>query len=210
MRNWFNTFLSSPQDTKALFLSLSLLCLLAGTPLQTRGGLEFSWQRPCWSSGADEQPYHIVTATFTGADDTPADWRDAADIYKAWALNQEWCRHPFARREDLPAWLKDAPAMVRFGCELIQIDQVVGAAWPACYATNHGHPNGRGRWMTQAFATQLLTMRDAMRQIEPDAVVCFEEPNEWFNHLVGLQDYRDCEAPRSFTMLSWRQMGARP
>jgi hypothetical protein len=28
----------------------------------------------------------------------------------------------------------------------------------------------------------------------PDAIVCVEEPNEHYNHLVGIQDYRDCES----------------
>jgi hypothetical protein len=38
-------------------------------------------------------------------------------------------------------------------------------------------------------------MYTTMRKIQPDALVCFEEPNERFNHLVGIQDYRDCESP---------------
>jgi hypothetical protein len=319
--------------------------------LRTGAGVEFSWIRPCFAAGTDTQAYDIVTAGFGGTDGAPADWRDAADLYKAWALRQPWCAVPFAQRADLPAWLKDGPAMVRFGrdwladperierwltaywkkqfpaaplitaywgwekrgswvtpdyfpvypsdeaftnlvaktrelgchafpwpsgyhwtltynkrpdgsfewddrarfdavarphavhkrdgslyvrvpswlnggdtaclcggapwtidwwneeicvplarrgCELVQIDQVVGANWPACYADGHGHAKGRGPWMTEAFTRQLTTMREAMRRIEPDAVVCFEEPNEWFNHIVGLQDYRDCEAPREW------------
>ena len=313
---------------------------------RTWAGVEFGWTRTCFNGRADTQAYDVVMAGFSGADGAPADWRDAADIYKEWALRQPWCATPFAQRADLPAWLKDAPAMVRFsrdwladperierwlteywkkrfpeaplimaywgwekrgdwvtpdyfpvfpsdetfarlvarsrelgchafpwpsgyhwtltynkrsdgsfgwddrarfdqmarphavhkrdgsmylrtpswlnggdtaclcggdpwtirwwnedicvplaklGCELVQIDQVVGADWPACYADGHGHPKGRGRWMTDAFNGQLLTMRDAMRKFERDAVVCFEEPNEWFNHIVGLQDYRNCE-----------------
>ena len=318
---------------------------------RTAAGVEFSWYRPCFATGLDAQPYETVTAAFGGSDGEPADWRDAADLYKAWAMTQPWCATPFAQRADLPEWLKDGPAMVRFsrdwladperierwltevwlknypkmplitaywgwekrgswvtpdyfplyptdeqftrlvaksrtfdchafpwpsgyhwtltynkrpdgsfewddrarfdevarahavhtrdgklyirtpswlhggdtacmcggdpwtirwwneeicaplakrGCELVQVDQVVGANWPACYAPGHGHAPGRGPWMTEAFTRQLLTMRDAMRKHEPDSVVCFEEPNEWYNHIVGLQDYRDCEAPREW------------
>ena len=318
---------------------------------RTAAGVEFSWYRPCFAAGADTQAYDVVTSVFGGADGEPADWRDAADLYKAWAVAQPWCAVPFAQRADLPAWLKDGPAMVRFGrewladparierwlneywlayfpkmplitaywgwekrgswvtpdyfplyptdeqftrlvaesrkadchafpwpsgyhwtltynkrpdggfewddrarfdevarphavqtrdgklyirtpswlhggdtaclcggdpwtirwwneeicaplarrgCELVQVDQVVGANWPACYAAGHGHAAGRGPWMTASFTRQLLTMRDAMRKHEPGAVVCFEEPNEWYNHIVGLQDYRDCESPREW------------
>ena len=327
-----------------------------GTPkdfvmTRTAAGVEFGWGRPCFTTGSSTQTYDVVTSTFAGADGEPADWRDAADLYKAWALTQPWCAMPFAQRGDLPGWLKEGPAMVRFGrdwladparierwltdywrknfpamplitaywgwekrgdwvtpdyfplfpsdeqftnlvaktrawgchafpwpsgyhwtltynkrpdgsfdwddrahfdqvarphavhardgnlyirtpswlrggdtacmcggdpwtvrwwneeicaplarrgCELLQVDQVVGANWPACYAPDHGHPKGRGPWMTTAFTHQLLSMRDAMRASEPDAVVCFEEPNEWYNHIVGVQDYRDCEAPREW------------
>lgn len=318
---------------------------------RTAAGVEFSWFRPCFAEGRDEQGYEVVTSTFGGTGGAPAGWRDAADRYKAWALGQAWCAVPFARREDVPGWLKEGPAMVRFGrhwlaeperieawlegfwkrhfpeaplitaywgwekrgewvtpdyfpvfpsderfaalvaksramgchafpwpsgyhwtltynkqadgsfewddrerfekvarghavhsrdgslyirtpswlkggntaclcggapwtirwwneeicvplarlgCEMVQLDQVVGGNWPACYAGWHGHPKGRGRWMTEAFAGQMRSMLEAMRRVEPGAVVCFEEPNEWFNHLVGLQDYRDCEAPREW------------
>ena len=82
------------------------------------------------------------------------------------------------------------------GCEIIQVDQVVGGSFPPpCYNPAHPHPPGPGLWQTESFARQLETMRAAMRKSQPDAVVCYEEPNEWFNHLAGIQDYRDCEAP---------------
>lgn len=331
-------FYTAAYDDKGYPKSLSVA--------RTDEGVEFSWLRPCFVTGTDSQAYDVVVSTFTGPDGAPADWRDAADRYREWAWTRHWCAKIFTQRDDLPAWLKDAPAMVRFGrgwlaepdrierwltefwqkhfpktplitaywgwekidswvtpdyfplypsdeqfsrlvartrelgchafpwpsgyhwtltfkkrgdgsfewddrerfdkiarkhavhnrdgqlylrtpswlhggstacmcggdpwtrrwwnedicvplarrgCEMIQVDQVVGANWPACYADWHGHPKGRGRWMTEVFTEQLIGMRDAMRKIEPDAVVCIEEPNEWFNHLMGVQDYRNCE-----------------
>ena len=83
--------------------------------------------------------------------------------------------------------------LVKLGCEMIQVDQVVGGAFPPCWAKNHPHPPGEGKWKTDCFREQLVTMAATMKAIEPDSVVCFEEPNEHFNHLVGIQDYRDCE-----------------
>ena len=310
-------------------------------------GVEFSWQQSGFASGTVTQDYDITLTLFSGTEGAPADWRDAADLYKAWALTQPCCARTYDQRTDLPAWLKQGPAMVRFGrdwladparidrwmamfyqkqfpgvpliaafwgwekhgnwvtpdyfpvfpsdeefkqlvgrlrtkgahafpwpsgyhwtltyqkqgddrfewddrgrfanvarphavqtragqlylrtpswlaggdttclcggdpwthrwwnedicvplaergCELIQVDQVVGGNFPPCYDSAHPHAPGPGRWQTDAFAQQLKTMRAAMQRIQPGAVVCFEEPNEWFNHLVGLQDYRDCEA----------------
>ena len=312
---------------------------------RARNALVFAVKRIGFAKD-DEQSYDVVTAAFEGADGSLADWHDAADIYKAWALRQPWCATPLKFRTDLPAWMKDAPAMVRFGrdwlgrtedirawmkdywlkefvsaplvmaywgwekrgywvtpdyypvypddatfeslvrdmrklgghafpwpsgyhwtllytkqpdgsflwddrarfdsyarphaihnrnglmyirtpswlrggnctcmcggdpwtirwwndevclplvklgCEMIQVDQVVGGAFPPCWAKNHPHPPGEGKWKTDCFREQLVTMAETMKKVEPDSIVCFEEPNEHFNHLVGIQDYRDCE-----------------
>lgn len=309
--------------------------------------VEMDWGLPCYASGEFAPDFDFVTTTFRGQNPgEPADWRDAADIYKAWAITQPWCGTLYADRKDIPAWMKNGPAMVRFhrewlanpplierwlsetwkkdfpdaplvvafwgwekvgswvtpdyfpvypsdeqfaglvkrlrglgghafpwpsgyhwtltfrkqedgrfewddrrrfdevgrahavqnrdeklylrqpswlaggetsclcpgdpwtlrwwnqdisvpltrrGCEMIQVDQVVGGKFPPCYDRSHPHPPGPGPWMTEVFAQQLRTMYDACRAIETEAVVCYEEPNERFNHLAGIQDYRDCE-----------------
>ncbi|MEI7806884.1 MAG: DUF6259 domain-containing protein [Verrucomicrobiota bacterium] len=319
---------------------------------RTKEGLEFNWMQASYSGKTYTLDYDVVLTTFSTADKTTAtDWRDAADIYKNWALTRPWCATLFAQRTDIPAWMKEGPAMVRFsrqwlaqpelierwvsqywrkqfpdaplimaywgwekvenwitpdyfplypsdkqftnlvarlrpfnthafpwpsgyhwtltfdkkadgafqwddrkrfdqvarshaihnrsgelylrtpswlkggntaclcpgdpwtiqwwnqdicvplalrGVEMIQVDQVVGGGFPACYEKSHPHPPGHGKWMTEVFTKQLLTMYAACRAIQPDAVVCFEEPNERFNHLVGIQDYRDCEASREW------------
>ena len=91
-------------------------------------------------------------------------------------------------------WLSDlAEQLVRRGAELVQVDQVVGGRFPACYDSTHGHPPGPGPWMTDVFRRQLEVMRERCRAVNPQAVVCFEEPNEHFLQEVGLQDYRDWE-----------------
>ncbi len=84
--------------------------------------------------------------------------------------------------------------LAKLGCEMIQVDQVVGGAFPPCWAKNHPHTPGEGKWKTDVFIEQLNTMREVMRTVEKDAIVCVEEPNELFNHIVGIQDYRDCES----------------
>ena len=315
---------------------------------RVKEGLELSWSQAGFATGTVTQDYDVVMTTFTGTGSAPANWRDAADLYKAWAITQPWCATPYDQRSDIPAWMKDGPALVRFsrdwlaeparierwlseywhrhfpavplitaywgwekignwvtpeyfpvfpsdeqftqlvahsralgchafpwpsgyhwtltyrkradgsfewddrprfdavarthavqtregktylrtpswlmggdtsclcggdpwtlhwwnedicaplakrGCEIIQVDQVVGGRFPACFNPQHPHPPGPGLWQTECFTQQLQTMRESLRKIQPDAVVCYEEPNEWFNHLAGIQDYRDCEAP---------------
>ncbi len=310
-------------------------------------GLELDFDHHCFATPALALDYDTVLTPFRSPDPArPTDWRDGADVYKAWAVTQPWCAHPLAERSDLPAWLKSGAAMVRFGrgwlanpdlvdewlktywrrhfpadvpliiaywgwekvdtwvtpdyfpafpsdeqftaltartrklgghtflwpsgyhytitykrradgtfewddrarfdatarphavqgrdgklllrpcgwlrggenatlcpgdpwtidwfnqlsgamvargAELVQVDQVVGGAFPACYSTTHGHPPGPGLWMTQAFHRQLETMARVCRERDPASVVCFEEPNEWFLQHVGMQDYRDWE-----------------
>ena len=78
------------------------------------GDLALSWSRYGYSEGADAQAYDIVTRGFAGADGAPATWHDAADIYKAWAQRQKWCRAKFLDRTDLPDWAREAPAVMQF------------------------------------------------------------------------------------------------
>lgn len=52
--------------------------------------------------GADlDLNYDTVLCTFRG------DWRDAAAIYKRWAVNQPWCRRRLSDRSDIAAFLKE-------------------------------------------------------------------------------------------------------
>jgi hypothetical protein len=314
---------------------------------RTEDGLSIVWEQHCFAERTFSLDYDVVLTTFRGADPSlPTDWRDAADIYKRWAVEQPWCARTYLRRPDIPDWLKSGPAMVRFtrswladtklienwlnlywrrffqeglplivaywgwekvsswvtpdyfpvypsdeefrrltaataklschtfpwpsgyhytltygqredgtfewddrerfervfaphavhrrdgsvwrekrswlrggetsamcpgdpwtidwfneiavelckrGADMIQVDQVVGGAFPWCYSDAHGHPPGPGPWMTHVFRRQLETALQACRRIQPQAVLCFEEPNELFIQQVAIQDYRDIE-----------------
>jgi hypothetical protein len=314
---------------------------------RTEEGLELHWGHYCLTSEPFQLGYDLAYASFSAAGrDRPTDWRHAADIYKAWAEKQPWCRRTYAERRDVPDWLKSGPAMVRFGrqwladsptiekwlteywhrffpdgpplicaywgwekvdswvtpdyfpvfpsdeeftriaqvnrrfnghvfpwpsgyhytrtyrarengtfewddrerfdrvarphavhnrdgtlflrkaswlrggenacmcpgdpwtidwlndiaielvkrgADMIQVDQVVGGSFPPCYSTSHDHPPGPGLWMTEVFRKQLRTMLRRCRQIDPQAIVCFEEPNEHFIQQAAIQDYRDWE-----------------
>ncbi len=82
---------------------------------RTSDGLEIAWSQSCFATDSFAMDYPVAMTTFASADPaTPADWRDAADIYKAWALKQPWCARRCLDRKDIPAWLKAGPAMVRF------------------------------------------------------------------------------------------------
>jgi len=314
---------------------------------RTDEGLEMVWHQHCFASGDFDLGYDVVHTTFRAADPSlPTDWRDAADIYKHWAVKQPWCARTYADRPDIPEWLKSGPALVRFGrswlgdpstvdgwldsywdkyfpshpplittywgwekvgpwvtpdyfpvvpsdeefsalvartrklgchafpwpsgyhwtltydkredgtfvwddrerfdrialphaahnrdgtpyrgarswlrggetgavcpgdpwtiawfndigvelcrrgADMIQVDQVVGASFYWCYSPDHPHPAGPGPWMADVFHEQLRTLLQACREVEPEAVVCFEEPNEMFIQEAAVQDYRDCE-----------------
>ena len=314
---------------------------------RSQAGLCFNGRYWAWDASGADNGFDFVTAALTGTERNPCDWRDAADFYRAWALKQAWCATPLTLRTDLPAWIREAPVMVRFyqqdfddpprihgwlhdywlkefpstplvaamwgwersgtwvsdyfpcrpsdeafravvddlrrngahafpwpsgyhwtkmygrrpdgsfeydrrevfareiaphaaverdgsvndrepgwlkggrlsalcagdpwtfawwrddvcrelarrGCEAIQADQICGGHFRDCWSTRHPHPPGCGRWKTETFRRQLVEMREAMRSAVADAVVCYEEPEELFNDLIGLQDYRDCNAP---------------
>lgn len=80
---------------------------------RTTDGLDFGWRQPCFAQGQFKMDFDLALAGF-GPASGQADWRDAADLYKAWALKQPWCAKTLANRRDLPDWLRQGPAMVRF------------------------------------------------------------------------------------------------
>ena len=84
---------------------------------RTAEGIEMDWNPHCYVSKSYTTDFDVVMTTFAGSGDSPTDWRDAADIYKSWALTQPWCATLFQRRKDIPTWMKEGPAMVRFGRE---------------------------------------------------------------------------------------------
>ncbi len=92
-----------------------------------------------------------------------------------------------------------AVTLMELGCDMVQVDQVVGGLAPGngeCFSTEHGHPQGPGVWDAEAFATQLQSLAAECRRVQPGAVLSIEEPQELFNHLIGIQDYRDAQSNR--------------
>lgn len=83
--------------------------------VRSMDGLETAWGHLCFHElGTPWTPdYDVVSTTFRSADGAaPADWRDAADLYKEWALRQSWCARTFAERQDLPEWGKRGAALL--------------------------------------------------------------------------------------------------
>ena len=71
--------------------------------------------RPEVIGGDFEDAYPVVLAPIR------APWYNAADLYKAWAKDQFWCKKTLVQREDLPEWLKTGPAMVMTTTALEQV-----------------------------------------------------------------------------------------
>lgn len=80
------------------------------------------------------------------------------------------------------------------GCEMVQMDQVVCGNYPACWSKGHGHRPGGGEWKISEMRKQLESMRRTMAKYVDKPVVCYEEPEELWNDIIGIQDYRDCES----------------
>ena len=173
-----------------------------------RAGREVGGHTFLWPSG-----YHYTLMYNKNADGTFA-WDDRSR-FDATARSHAVCGRDGNLLLRTPSWLKGgqcatmcpgdpytldwfnqiATGIVRRGGELVQVDQVVGGSFAPCYSKSHGHAPGPGLWCTDVFRKQLHSMLAECRKINPGAVVCFEEPNEWFLQEVGIQDYRDCEPP---------------
>ena len=77
-------------------------------------GLQVFWQHRTWSETTYAPDYDVVTTCFAGSRDGGTDWHDAADIYRAWARRQYWCRQTLVEKTSLPDWMRAAPAMLRW------------------------------------------------------------------------------------------------
>ena len=82
--------------------------------VRTDDGFVVDWSSREWSPGVATRSYDVTLAAFEGTREEPATWHDGADVYREWASRQRWCAKPIQGRADLPAWLKDAPALTMF------------------------------------------------------------------------------------------------
>ena len=81
-------------------------------------------------------PYDVVLRTFKG------DWRDAAEIYKTWAMKQPWCAKRLTERDEVPQFLKDGAGVI---------------------ITTVHNPVGRKRWLGDKLE-KLPDLMDAYRK----------------------------------------------
>ncbi|NMA47145.1 MAG: hypothetical protein GX945_11365, partial [Lentisphaerae bacterium] len=110
-----------------------------------------------------------------------------------------WTRNFFADAVD---------DMAARGVDVVQLDQVVGGAWPsdgrtACFDTEHGHPPGFGRWDSDAAREQMTLLRTRADAKYPGMVFSLESPQELFAQDFGLYDYR--HARSVFSINQWEQ-----
>jgi len=87
------------------------------------------------------------------------------------------------------------------GMDMAQLDQNVGGEAPVCYAANHDHPPGPGRWQAEAMATFLKRIHDTAKKSNSGRAVSIEEPCELFI------PYLDVYHGRAFTYTGWPASG---
>jgi len=115
------------------------------------------------------------------------------------------CRGDAWTREFFAAAVDDMAAR---GVDVVQLDQVVGGAWPsdgrtACFSPDHGHAPGFGRWDVDAFHEQMAMLRARAKAQYPGMVFSMESPQELFAQEFGLYDYR--HARSVFIINQWEQ-----
>ncbi|MBC7288376.1 MAG: hypothetical protein H5T86_10095, partial [Armatimonadetes bacterium] len=90
------------------------------------------------------------------------------------------------------------------GILCVQVDQIVGGAMPPCYSPHHGHPQGYGRWLTQAVYDVFAETVKAAKAKNPLYAFAIEEPNEFFIPLLHCYHARDYQFGR------WPRYGPGP
>lgn len=97
---------------------------------RTEQGLSLICARMAFETGRVTLPYDVVVRTVKRTDE-PLVWQDFADLHRPFLARCPWSRTPFGRRTDVPAWLKDAPAFVRFSRQWLEHPEWIDAftAW---------------------------------------------------------------------------------
>jgi hypothetical protein len=117
--------------------------------------------------GNHDLNYEVALQGFLG------DWYNAAEIYRAWSLQQPWARTPLAERKDLPAWLADAPLHI-----VLRIQGEVDAG------PTHTHPE----FTPFEHAVPLLErVADRVGTSLVPVIMAWERPGPWV--------YPDCFPP---------------
>ena len=75
--------------------------------------IRFVHERWGWDAGDVTGAYDVVLRTVARTDD-PLSWEDFADVYRVWLMRQPWMAQTYLARNDVPDWLKRAPAMMRY------------------------------------------------------------------------------------------------
>ncbi len=100
---------------------------------------------------------------------------------------QKWSRMCRATHFAKKTIVDVAKYCVENGYSVIHFDQECsgGYASSVCWATDHGHPPGDGRWVHLAMADLYRKVCETCRPIDPDFMLSMEEPNElylpWLN-----------------------------
>ena len=83
-----------------------MLVQVANTPQEIRWRVNHFPPNITFAEEDFELNYTCTVGPFRG------DWFDAAEIYRAWALQQSWSgKGPLGARDDVPTWYKEAPLM---------------------------------------------------------------------------------------------------
>lgn len=94
----------------------------------------------------------------------------------------QWRRHSYQFCPAAPQTKEFFAQVVQqahaLGIDVLQMDQTVAGAGAACYATEHGHAPGAGRYQTAAFCDLLQHMRRRGKELSQDFVLFHEEPHE--------------------------------
>ena len=89
-------------------------------------GLWLTHRMECWATGRFDMKYDVVMREVL-RDGEDLRWEDFAERYRVWNDRQLWMRTPFAARSDLPRWMKEGPAMVRFSRQWLESPKEIAA-----------------------------------------------------------------------------------
>lgn len=113
-------------------------------------------------------------------------------------VNVTMCPYPSARHDVVVAWARNIVG--EFGFDGVYLDQVGCMDATLCFDPSHGHPLGGGKHWVQGYRRMLARVQQAIRQVNPEAILTTESACEPFGYFDA---YLRCNEDQGWMTPIW-------
>jgi len=122
-----------------------------------------------------------------------------ARVARGESVNVPMCPYAKERQDIVVEWCKKIVG--EFGADGVYLDQIGGLAPVLCFDPTHGHPLGGGKYFVQGYRRMAKRCRDAIRAVNPEAILTTEAAAEPYGPLFDA--YLRCNETHPWVAPIW-------